>query len=214
VQFLRRDLLAPLDDLGPFDIICCIGTLHHLPDPAIGLSNLCDAGRPGTTLVGMVYGRFGRSVWFDVRDAFRHLAPRAATRQDALDQVAALRWGRNFGAWHYANELRSRHRFGPRVPVIESVRRVLAGRNAAYQADAFTHEVEQSFTWAELSALASSAGWTLEGWPERSGMPDRPDQLFTEPTASDVRSLSLGEQAAMYERLVRPSNLYFLATRR
>lgn len=211
VRFAERNLLEPLDDLGPFEVICCVGTLHHLPEPAIGFRSLRSAGRPGSTLVGMVYGRFGRAVWFDARDAFRLICPPANSRQERLDHIAALRWGRNSGLWHYAEELRARRRFGPRLPLVEAFRRVASGRNTAYQADAFTHEVEWSFSWAELDELALVSGWSLEGWPERSGMPDQPAQVFAEPAASAMTTLPLAERAAVYERLVRPANLYFLA---
>ena len=59
--------------------------------------------------------------------------------------------------------------------------------------------------------LAAPAGWSLDAWPRRSGLPDDPGQLFAEPTASRVRALTRLEQATIYERIVRPSNLYLTA---
>jgi SAM-dependent methyltransferase len=43
VDFRRHDLMAEPDRLGTFDVVLCMGVLHHLSDPLRGLNNL--AGR-------------------------------------------------------------------------------------------------------------------------------------------------------------------------
>lgn len=61
--------------LGPFDYIDCCGVLHHLPDPAAGLSALVSVLAPDGGLGLMVYAPHGRTGVGMVRDALRLLAP-------------------------------------------------------------------------------------------------------------------------------------------
>ncbi len=50
IEFCRADILQ-LDALGErFDIVYCVGVLHHMRDPEEGLSVLCRLGRPGGLL--------------------------------------------------------------------------------------------------------------------------------------------------------------------
>ncbi|MCU1356437.1 MAG: SAM-dependent methlyltransferase [Acidimicrobiales bacterium] len=211
VQFERADLLAPVEGLGSFDLIVSIGVLHHLAEPELGLRTLRALSAPGGRLLAMLYGRYGKQPLFDARDALASIDP-AAGRDERLRMVADLRSGSNAGIAHYASELVSRRRFGPDIAPVEALRRVAAGRNAAYQADAYTHPQEQAFTVGEAGGLLGSAGWRLDGWPARSGLPDAATDVFREPTATSVEALPLVDRAGVYERLVRPSNLYLLST--
>ena len=61
--------------LGPFDYIDCCGVLHHLPDPAVGLTSLLSVLAPGGGLGLMVYAPHGRSGVYLLQDALRLLAP-------------------------------------------------------------------------------------------------------------------------------------------
>jgi SAM-dependent methyltransferase len=209
--FAVRDLLEPLDDLGTFDLIVSVGVLHHLDDPVPALRNLANLAAPDAVLLGMVYGSFGRTELFAARDGLRLLAEHEGTRDDVLEALGSLRWSPNHGVMHYADVLRRRLRFGPDIDWWEAVRRVARGRSRSYQADAFTNPQELSFTWAELGATIARAGWELTGWPARSGMPDDPKSLLREPAASALARRSLLDRAAVYERIVQPSNLYFTA---
>jgi len=76
VAFVRGDLTTA-SDLGPFDYIDCCGVLHHLPDPAKGLSALAAALDPRGGLGFMVYAPYGRSGVYPVQEAFAALAPDA-----------------------------------------------------------------------------------------------------------------------------------------
>jgi len=70
---------------------------------------------------------------------------------------------------------------------------------------------EVTYTWEELIDVLEDCGWRFVGWPKKSGMPDDPSQLFRGRTLQRVAQMSLREQAALYEKIVRPPNLYFLA---
>lgn len=57
VHCVRADLSRlPLQDESQ-DVVVCLGVLHHLPDPQVGLSELWRALKPGGTLCLWVYGR-------------------------------------------------------------------------------------------------------------------------------------------------------------
>ena len=112
---------------------------------------------------------------------------------------------------HLVDTLTRRFCFGPRIHPIEALRRAVAGRSAQYQADAYTHVKDTAYTWDELIDLLAATGWTFTGWPLKSGMPDSPEQLFRGRALELVKRLDQRKQAAIYERLVMPGNLYLLA---
>jgi SAM-dependent methyltransferase len=203
--------MAPLASIGSFDIVVSVGTIHHLADPKVGFRHLRQVAREGASFLGMVYGAYGRWDTFRVRDALSSICGPSATRAERLAVLRSARLANNSGIGHYVELLRRRLRYGPDLRVLEAARRVIAGRNTAYQADAFTHAHEVAFTWAELGALLAETGWRLQGWPRRSGMPDAPSQLFAGATLASLRGRSVLELATIYERIVCPSNLFFIA---
>ncbi len=209
--FVRADLTAPLPTPGPFHLIVCAGTLHHLPNPKDGLKTLRAAVHEKGALVGMVYGTYGKWNLFRARDALNLLAGQGASREERLSLLSAAKLAVNAGPFEYIRALKYRAQFGPDIAPKEALLRVLRGRNAAYQADAFTHPQETSYTWAELSNELAETGWRLVGWPEKSGMPDSPRQLFKGFAREKLLNMSLLEQASVYERVLCPPHLYFIA---
>ena len=211
-RFDRRNLMEPLDGLGPFQVIVSVGVLHSLAEPARGFEHLRRVAAPGAVFLGMVYGAYGKWDSIQIRDALRLIGGEDAPRRELLDVLRGSRLATNTGPAHYLDTLVKRLRFGPDIPVVEAARRVLKGRNAAYQADTYTHVQEVVYTWSELARVLQETGWRIEGWPKRSGMPDAPEQLFRGRALERMREKSAMEQAAIYERLVRPMNLFFLAS--
>jgi SAM-dependent methyltransferase len=55
VQFLQKDLLGDLSDLGTFDFIYCQEVLHHTSDPRRAFANLCRLLAPGGEIAIYVY---------------------------------------------------------------------------------------------------------------------------------------------------------------
>jgi hypothetical protein len=60
--------------------------------------------------------------------------------------------------------------------------------------------------------MLTHTGWRWLGWPKRSGMPDRPSQLFEGEALRRLEGSDLLRQASNYERIVCPPSLYFIAT--
>jgi SAM-dependent methyltransferase len=91
VRFVRGDLSRPLDECGPFDLIVCVGTLHHLADPELGLRHLRAVLAPEGRLLGMVYGAFGKAALFRARAARSPARVRAAKRSSRCSPGPASR---------------------------------------------------------------------------------------------------------------------------
>jgi SAM-dependent methyltransferase len=214
VRFERRNLMEPVSELGAFDLVVSIGVLHSLPSPEAGFAHLRQVVAASGCFVGMVYGEFGKWELVQVRDALAMIGHGQLPRDQRLAVLKGTRLAPNTGLAHYWQTLVRRKRFGPRIPIVEAARRVVAGRSAAYQADAFTHVKEDSYTFAALDELLRTTGWQFEGWPRQSGLPDAPEDLFDGAALDLVKTQPLLEQAAIYERLLRPLCLYFIASPR
>ena len=78
VRFCETDLMT-LDGLevpeGGFDVIHSSGVVHHLSDPAAGLTRLREVLAPHGVINFMVYARHGRRPLMNVAEAARILAP-------------------------------------------------------------------------------------------------------------------------------------------
>jgi SAM-dependent methyltransferase len=61
-------------ELGKFDLVYCIGVLHHLEDPALGFESVLRHTRPGGRFHCWVYAREGNDVVVHVVDPIRRLA--------------------------------------------------------------------------------------------------------------------------------------------
>lgn len=92
IRFVSGSLLdLPALGLGGFDYVDCCGVLHHLPDPAAGLSALAGALAPGGGIGLMVYAPHGRTGVYMLQDALRLLAP-AEEPPPARVEVARRLW--------------------------------------------------------------------------------------------------------------------------
>jgi SAM-dependent methyltransferase len=92
IRFVSGSLLElPGLGLGAFDYVDCCGVLHHLPEPAAGLSALAGSLAPGGGIGLMVYAPHGRTGVYMLQDALRLLAP-ADMPPPARVEVARRLW--------------------------------------------------------------------------------------------------------------------------
>lgn len=63
-------------DLGRFDLVYCIGVLHHLQDPEEGFRALIQHAKPGGRFHGWVYAREGNTLVVVLVDPIRRIASR------------------------------------------------------------------------------------------------------------------------------------------
>ena len=73
LKLFKGDLLE-VGQLGQrFDVILCTGVLHHMQNPAAGLSALRDVLTPDGVIVLMLYGQTVRTGVYMLQDAFRRI---------------------------------------------------------------------------------------------------------------------------------------------
>lgn len=88
IQWLHHSLME-LEQLRlePFDYINCCGVLHHLPDPARGLTQLRAALKPRALMFLMVYGQAAREPVYQMQELLRRLTPRQMPLQLRIEQA-------------------------------------------------------------------------------------------------------------------------------
>ncbi len=59
VEFVQHDIMSDRTDLGRFDVVLCMGVLHHLADPEVGLRHLAKLVEDDGVLFAYVYGAIG-----------------------------------------------------------------------------------------------------------------------------------------------------------
>jgi SAM-dependent methyltransferase len=169
------------DRLGErFDHIVCTGVLHHLADPALGLSTLRRVLAPGGAVTLMVYGRYGRAGVYLLQEYCRRLG--VGTSPDELaDLVAALR----------------------EIPLGHPLSRLLReSRDFADDdalADALCNPRDRAYSVPELLELIGGAGLRFGRWERQA--PYLPDcgAISETPHAARIAQLPPAEQYAVVE---------------
>jgi len=59
VTFQKHDIMSGVEDLGKFEIILCMGVLHHLSNPSIGLQILTKTLKDDGMIFLYLYGKLG-----------------------------------------------------------------------------------------------------------------------------------------------------------
>lgn len=77
-------------DLAQFDLICCTGVLHHLPEPERGLDALRKVLAPDGAMTLMVYGRYGRLGIYAGQELMRLLNEGSEDRSAKMRRAMAL----------------------------------------------------------------------------------------------------------------------------
>lgn len=142
VTFRRLSLLdLPASGLGPFDYIDCCGVLHHLDDPAAGLSALAAVLADDGGMGIMLYGELGRTGVYPAQAMLRALvgddtppAARVEMARRLLGQLPPTNWLR-------------------RNPFIADH---LKGGDAGLY-DLLLHSRDRAYRVAEVAALAAGA---------------------------------------------------------
>ena len=81
VHCIQADLLNLPFRENAFDIVFCVGVLHHLADPFAGLKELWRTLRPGGTLALWVYGKEGNGwILWTVDPLRKHITSKIPTR--------------------------------------------------------------------------------------------------------------------------------------
>ncbi|MFM9841678.1 MAG: class I SAM-dependent methyltransferase [Dongiaceae bacterium] len=134
---------------GKFDYIDCCGVLHHLPDPAAGLTALCAALNEDGGLGLMVYGAYGRTGVYHLQEALRVLG-RDDVPAVKLDLARRLLRQLPPTSWLARNPFLGDH--------------LKAGDAGIY--DLLLHSIDRPYTVGEFASLIESAGLSIAAFIE------------------------------------------------
>ncbi|HIK45828.1 MAG TPA: class I SAM-dependent methyltransferase [Leptolyngbyaceae cyanobacterium M65_K2018_010] len=150
VQFRHLSIydLSQLDQ--PFDWINCVGVLHHMPDPVLGLQTLAQQLAPGGILHGFVYAAMGR---WEISLMQRAIALVQGDRRG--DYQDGVRVGRQiFASLPEENRLKQRERD----------RWALENQRDECFADMYVHPQEIDYNIETLFELIDAAGLRFMGF--------------------------------------------------
>ena len=153
IEFRLHELSTPLGEGARFALIDCIGVLHHLPEPELGLATLAAALAPGGVIDLMVYQRGHRRAYLDFRKALGLLLGPDAEPEGA----AAL-------ARRLAAELAGSERCGAAMRAVLAPLVELAADRPSWFADTLIHPHEHTYTPLALVEQAAQAGLSFAGW--------------------------------------------------
>jgi len=143
--------LYDVDELpGSFDLINCVGVLHHLPDPVRGIQSLASKLAPGGLLHIFVYAELGRWEIKLMQQAIALL--QGDRRGDYRDGVKVGR--QLFSSLPETNRLRQR----------EQQRWSLENQRDECFADMYVHPQEIDYTIESLFELVDAAGLDFLGF--------------------------------------------------
>jgi SAM-dependent methyltransferase len=163
-----------------FDLIICTGVLHHLPDPAEGLSALRGVLAPDGAIHLMVYGTYGRAGVAMLQEYCRRLGV-GASDQEIRDLAFTL----------------------TALPRSHPLARLLA-ESPDFQrkdalADALLNPQERTYSVPQLLDLIESEGLRFGRWVRQAPYLPQCGGLAATPHAGRVAALPLKEQYAALE---------------
>jgi len=171
--------LFDVDQLeGDFDLINCVGVLHHTPDPVRGIQALAKKLAPGGLLHIFVYGELGRWEIKLMQEAIALL--QGNQRGDYTDGVAVGR--QLFATLPPTNRLRKR----------EEERWAWENQRDAYFADMYVHPQEIDYNINTVFELIDASGLDFIGFsnPQIWSL----DRLIGQSPELVERSKSLGDR--------------------
>jgi len=136
-----------------FDLVVSTGVIHHMPDPALGATQIRRALKTNGAAVLMVYNRMHRMMLEPFREAHALL-----TRDDENDE------GRYGLAGQLLDAMLDSPRCKPLAPISLESLRGMRDRDRAYVADALLHPLEHSYDVAGLFDLLQVAGLRHTSW--------------------------------------------------
>jgi SAM-dependent methyltransferase len=201
VRFRKWNLMRPLADERPFDLVLCLGVLHHTADMGAALANLRRALRSDGELYLWIYGKHGRyrhSLNMRLLALLQAAGPRGG---DPVELARAL-------LGHSAENGAMRDLLGNvRTGALEE----RAFDDPVWIADQFLHPHETLVEMTELLRLAAGAGLAVV---EAVGMNEAAAKRLLPPLLQE-RFLQVGRhrQWIALDLLLKPER-YFVILRR
>jgi SAM-dependent methyltransferase len=143
---LFKGNLLEVGELGrQFDVILCTGVLHHMEDPAAGLSALRKVLAQEGVMVLMLYGQTVRTGVYMLQEAFRRMHV-----EQTPDGVAQVR--------RIIAELPSRHYARDYIGAATEL------EDDAAVVDTFLHPQDRAYTVPQIFGLVEGCGLGFQNW--------------------------------------------------
>jgi SAM-dependent methyltransferase len=99
VTFLQHDLMHDEADLGRFDVVLCMGVLHHLTDPGAGLARLARFVADDGLLFAYIYGALGSAERLRRKEMIALLTGRGGSFDDGIRMARSLAFATDGFGW-------------------------------------------------------------------------------------------------------------------
>jgi SAM-dependent methyltransferase len=163
-----------------FDQIVCTGVLHHLEDPAAGLTALHDVLNPDGAIQLMVYAPYGRAGIYMLQEFCRRIgiSPGDQAIHDLISALCALP----------ANH-----------PLQATLTQTPELRSEAALADALLHPQDRAYSVPQFFELVESTGLTFGRWLRQAPYSAHCGVITQLPQSSEISRLPTKEQYAAIE---------------
>jgi len=201
IRFRQWNLLDRELHEGLFDVVLCLGVLHHTADMRVVLANLRETMTDEGSLYLWVYGHHGRYRHSLNRRLLDMLLSTVASGDDPVVLARELLLNADHGAV-------SRDLFGTGLPASLKEK---VGNQPAWIADQFLSPNEILLTMESLLPLLRGAGLELVQW---LGLPEKaPRLLGSELLLERFERLDHDQQRIALDLLLKPER-YFLVLRK
>jgi len=201
VRFLQADLNGPLAGNSEYDVVMCLGVLHHTHDLASGLDSCCALLRSGGHLLLWLYGRYGRER-HRLNQQFLRLVGDNLADADRLDLAKSLV---ETDAGHFVVDTGF---YTPLGSGADGARWLLD--HPEWLADQLIPVVEQTVTLPDILSLFRDRRLSFEKW---LGVDLDPRAYVTDPLLLDrLQQLSPEQRLVAIDLLTKPP-YYFVAGR-
>lgn len=147
VTWIEDSILnIPKLGLGKFDLFNCIGVLHHLQDPNLGLKILSDALKADGSGHMMVYAQYGRTGVYQIQELLRMVNRNTKTMQEEVKN-----------AWEIINHLPESNWYMKHQALLQDHRNF--GDVGLY--DLFLHKQDRAYTIPQLYDFVEGAGMNI-----------------------------------------------------
>lgn len=180
-------LELPRLSIGLFDYINCVGVLHHLEDPKMGLASLKSVLSPGGAAGIMVYGKYGREGVYQMQKIMRLVNQSVTSAKDKIILTRAML--KSLPAGRLTQDLKSWET------------EYNGGDAAVY--DLFLHEQDQAFTVEGIYDLVEGQGLNIIDFVGLRTFGDafyRPETFIRDPELlARIKTLSMKKQQEVAE---------------
>jgi SAM-dependent methyltransferase len=183
------------ENVGVFDYINCVGVLHHLAEPHVGLAKLKSVLAPGGGIGLMLYGKYGRHRVYLIQELLGLMMHEETPLDEQLsttrDVLSSLIRSKALGA------------SSGMLEVIEDP------QASSYLVDTYLHGQDRAYSYSDISELLANCGLRHAGFTnffEEQGascaLEYDPLLFFNDPAqAARVSSLPFANRAHIAELL-------------